>query len=331
MLTSISFRPDLRRYSIAGITVILAISAAQLLRPWVGQSVPPIVLAPWILLGAWYGGLGAGLLSTALNSIAAAYFLLPPIHSFQIAEPDDRMHLATLALLGVMISWLCESRRRTAIRLKSAVLEAQRLRIEARDHVRRLSESESNLKYALRTLLENLHRPAAELESVAHGLANFSALAGGTRRIESIDAHGLAVNAIEEFSGALPETALITCDVPPAAIEGDASQLRELLRRLIENAIKFRSADQLRVRVSAEQRSGQLIFSVADNGIGLIPVYWEQAFALGRRLHGDEYPGEGMGLAMAKRIVENHRGRIWMVSESGQGTTVRFTIPRKAV
>src|SRR6266852_1673012 len=119
METSTFSRHDLRRYSIAAISVILAMSAAQLLRPWVGQSVPPIVLAPWILIGAWYGGLWVGLLSTALNSIAAAYFLIPPIHSFQIAERDDGIHLAALVLLGVLISWLCESRRRIAIQLES--------------------------------------------------------------------------------------------------------------------------------------------------------------------------------------------------------------------
>src|SRR5258708_5274768 len=144
METSIFFRPRLGRYSIACIPVIPAISAALLLRPWAGQSVPPIVLAPWILIGAWYGGLWVGLLSTALNSIAAAYFLIPPIHSFQIAEPDDKMHLATLALLGVLISWMCESRRRTVIRLERAVLAAQRLRADVRDSARRLAEVDRN-------------------------------------------------------------------------------------------------------------------------------------------------------------------------------------------
>lgn len=325
-----TFRPDLRRYSIAGISVILAISAAQLLRPWVGQTVPPIVLAPWILIGAWYGGLGVGLLSTALNLIGAAYFLLPPIHSFRISEPDDRLHLATLALVGVLISYLCESRRRTAIRLENAVLDAQRLRTDARDCARRLAETDGNLTYALSALLENLQRPAAELDPLVQGLTAYSSLAGGAKRIEPIDARGLIATAVEESGDALPAAAHITCDVPPVTIEGDASQLRQLLRHLIGNAIKFRSAEQLRIRISAEERSDRFIFSVADNGIGLIPAHWEQAFALGRRLHGDEYPGAGMGLAMAKRIVENHGGRIWLVSESGQGATVRFTIPRKA-
>jgi len=127
-------------------------SAALLLRSWSGPSVPPIVLAPWILIGAWYGGLWVGLLSTALNSIAAAYFLLPPFNSFWIGEPDDRMHLATLALLGVLISWLCESRRRTAIRLESAVQETQRLRADTRDCARRLAEAD--IKIARAALLE---------------------------------------------------------------------------------------------------------------------------------------------------------------------------------
>lgn len=325
-------RPDLRRWSIAIISVILAIPAAQLLRPWVGQGqgIPPIVLAPWIMIGAWYGGFAFGLLSTALNSLAAAYFLLPPYHSFRVAERDDALHLVTLAVVGVLISWLCESRRRTAIQLRSAVLDAQRLRLDARDSVRRLAESEDNLKFALNSLLENVHKPAAELEPFAQGLWNYSSLTCGPRQIESIDAGRLVANAIEAIGDALPETAHITCDVPPLTIQGDTSQLRELLQHLIDNAIKFRSDDQLRIRISAEERSERLTFSVADNGIGLIPAYWEQAFALGRRLHGDEYPGAGMGLALARRIVENHRGRIWMISESGQGTTVRFTIPRKA-
>jgi K+-sensing histidine kinase KdpD len=148
--------------SILGITVILAISAAQLLRPWAGPNVPPIVLAPGIPIGAWYGGLWVGLLSTVLHSIAAAYFLLPPIHSFRIAEPDNRMHLATLALLGIVASWLCESRRRIAIRLESAVLDTQRLRADNRDYARRLAEPDGNLKYALSALLESLQRPATE-------------------------------------------------------------------------------------------------------------------------------------------------------------------------
>jgi signal transduction histidine kinase len=329
MELSASFRLDLRRYLIAGVTVVLAMSAAQLLRPWVGQTVPPIVLAPWILIGAWYGGLGVGLLSTALNSIGAAYFLLPPIHSFRIAEPDDRLHLATLALVGVLISYLCESRRRTVIRLETATQDAQRLRADVRDYARRLAESDGNLKYTVNTLLENLQRPTPELEAFAQGLKSYASVAAGAARIEPIDAQRLALDVIEEFDERLPQTAHIICDVPPLTIEGDASQLRQLLQHLIDNAIKFRSGEQLRVRISAEDRTGRIIFSVADNGIGLIPAQWEQAFALGRRLHGDEYTGAGVGLAMAKRIVENHGGRIWMVSESGQGTTVRFTIPRR--
>jgi signal transduction histidine kinase len=209
------------------------------------------------------------------------------------------------------------------------VLDAQRLRLDARNSVRRLAESEDNLQFALNALLENVRKPAAELEPLAQGLSNYASLADEPTHIESIDAARLVANAIEAIGDALPKAAHITCDVPALTIEGDEHQLSELLRHLIDNAIKFRSDEQLRIRISAEERSEWLTFSVADNGIGLIPAYWEQAFALGRRLHGDEYPGAGIGLAIARRIVENHRGRIWMISESGEGTTVRFTIPRK--
>jgi len=241
------------------------------------------------------------------------------------------MHLATLALLGVLISWLCESRRRTAIRLESAVQETQRLRADTRDCARRLAEADINLKYVLSAVQAHFQRPAAELETLAQGWVEYTDIANGAARFETINTLHLVENAIEVFGDALPKTAHIAYDVPEATIQGDASQLRLLLQHLIGNAIKFRSAEQLRIRISAEERSDRFIFSVADNGIGLIPAHWEQAFALGRRLHGDKYPGAGMGLAMAERIVENHCGRIWLISEAGQGTTVRFTIPRKAV
>src|SRR5260370_16476994 len=87
METSTTIRPDLRRYSIAGIAVILAMAAALLLRPWAGQSVPPIVLAPWILIGAWYGGVAGRLFINALTSIPPPHFFLPPIPLFRILAP----------------------------------------------------------------------------------------------------------------------------------------------------------------------------------------------------------------------------------------------------
>ncbi len=107
----------------------------------------------------------------------------------------------------------------------------------------------------------------------------------------------------------------------------DRSQLTQLFQNLIGNALKFRrDAPQVHVSVSIE---GDLAtFSVRDNGIGIEADYLERVFAIFQRLHTrDEYAGTGIGLAICRRIVERHDGRIWVESEPGVGTTFYFAIP----
>jgi light-regulated signal transduction histidine kinase (bacteriophytochrome) len=119
---------------------------------------------------------------------------------------------------------------------------------------------------------------------------------------------------------------------PLPTISADETQMRQLLQNLIANAVKFRDDDPPEVRVSAEKVQADdeptWRFAVADNGIGIDPQYEDRVFQIFQRLHTrDEYEGTGIGLAMCKKIVERHGGRIWFESEPGQGTTFYFTIP----
>jgi light-regulated signal transduction histidine kinase (bacteriophytochrome) len=118
----------------------------------------------------------------------------------------------------------------------------------------------------------------------------------------------------------------ITRDPLPTVL-GDESQLTQVLQNLILNAIKYRSDARTRIHISARANDAEWVFGVRDNGMGIEPKYHERIFGIFKRLHGKEKPGTGMGLAICKRIIERHGGRIWVESTPGDGALFQFTIP----
>ncbi len=112
-------------------------------------------------------------------------------------------------------------------------------------------------------------------------------------------------------------------------ITADEVQTNQLFQNLIENAIKFCPGKTPEIGISVADNKDEWLFSFSDNGIGIDPKYFERIFIIFQRLHTrNEYSGNGIGLALCKKIVENHGGRIWVESEAGKGSVFYFTIPK---
>jgi light-regulated signal transduction histidine kinase (bacteriophytochrome) len=146
--------------------------------------------------------------------------------------------------------------------------------------------------------------------------------------LEVVQAEGALQGAILMIDAAIEESgAQVTNDSLPSVLF-DFAQLTQIFRQLVANSIMFRGPEAPTVHISAVETGDAIQFSVRDNGIGIDPRYHEQIFGVFKRLHGREYPGTGIGLAICKRIVEQRGGRIWVESEPGRGATFHFTVPK---
>jgi PAS domain S-box-containing protein len=133
----------------------------------------------------------------------------------------------------------------------------------------------------------------------------------------------------ENLDAAITESGAVITHDPLPVLFGDRTQLTQLLQNLFSNAIKFRRpAAPPQIHLSAARQDGGWRVSVRDNGIGIDPQFFDRIFIVFQRLHNrDEYPGTGIGLAICKKIVERHGGRLWVESTPGSGSTFQFTIP----
>ena len=167
----------------------------------------------------------------------------------------------------------------------------------------------------------------ARMQQLITDLLNYSRVGSRNEPFRPTDVQAVVDRALVNLQPVIEETdAVVTCD-SLATVHGDEAQLVQLFQNLIGNGIKFRGDRSPRIHISARRDGSRWEFAVRDNGIGIEKQYWDQIFVIFQRLHKrQDYPGTGIGLAICKRIVERHGGQIWLDSESGQGTTFRFTL-----
>jgi len=171
---------------------------------------------------------------------------------------------------------------------------------------------------------------AVRMQGLINDLLAYSRVGTRGRPFESSDLAEIFERALANLQAAVVETGAQVDHEPLPTLMVDPVQFTQLFQNLIGNAIKFHNAKPPRIHVAAEKKNGECILSVSDNGIGIDPEYAERIFMIFQRLHNrSEYKGSGIGLAICKKIVERHGGRIWVESKPGQGATFYFTVPLK--
>jgi len=171
---------------------------------------------------------------------------------------------------------------------------------------------------------------AARMKELIDDLLTYSRVGTKGKPFEPTNCEEVLDRVLANLASAVAQTGAVITRDPLPAVTGDSTQLVQVFQNLIGNAIKFhRNGQPPTVHVSAQESERQWTFSVRDTGIGIEPQYLDRIFMVFQRLHRKtEYEGTGIGLAIVKKIVDRHRGEVWVESEPGSGTTFYFTIPK---
>ena len=169
---------------------------------------------------------------------------------------------------------------------------------------------------------------SVRMKELISDLLEYSRLDSRPFELEDVDMNKVARKVVETLGVSIQEANAKAIIEPLPTVMADEQQIGQVLQNLISNAIKFHADEPPRVEVSAIGYGNEYVFSVKDNGIGIDPRFKDKLFKMFQRLHTkEEYPGTGIGLVIAKKIVERHGGKIWFESEPGKGSTFYFTVP----
>lgn len=173
-------------------------------------------------------------------------------------------------------------------------------------------------------------KSVARMSELIKDLLDYSRVGSRSLEVEEVSLAEVVDHVLDSLGSALEKSnAQITHDDLPTVF-ADRTRMVQLFQNLLENAIKYRSEQPVRIHIGVEAEGKTWRFFVRDNGIGIAPEHHEKIFRVFARLHPEDsqYSGTGIGLAIAKKIVERHGGQIWVESTPGQGSTFHFTLPR---
>jgi len=170
---------------------------------------------------------------------------------------------------------------------------------------------------------------AKRMHDLIQDLLAFSRAGKGNMTFVPVQCAAVVQSALDNLKKAIDDCQAVIEVGELPIITGDPSQLRQLFQNLIENAIKYRSKAKPHIQITSEKNSTEWTIHIKDNGIGMESAYTKRIFRIFQRLHEDrqQYKGSGIGLAIAKKIVERHGGRIWCTAQPGKGSTFSFAMP----
>ena len=347
-------------YVLALLLVLVAVLVEILIRPLFEGRVPLTIFTFAVTLAASYGGVGPGILATAVTTIVVEMLFANSFVTLLPGQPNLWLFVAA----GVGISIIVDFLRRRNLALADA---KQQLEIANDELARRsedLAQSNEELKRLAYALSHDLQNPLRIVSVFSERLAgkvgakldedaatSLQFILNGVRQAQemirrlleySVSAHQDGIDAETDLNtvlaGALADLrvaveesgARIVVKERLPVVQADGDRLRQVLLNLIGNAIKYRGQSPPEIHVEARNIGNQWIVSVRDNGIGIDMQYSDKIFGLFERLHStDDYEGSGIGLAICRTIIQRHGGRIWVESELGKGSTFYFTLPRK--
>ena len=175
--------------------------------------------------------------------------------------------------------------------------------------------------------LQRIQNGVAAMQALLAGLLDYSAAGAAARENAAIDMEAVLGQTLLCTEALIAERGAIVTHDPLPTVTGDFQLLAKVLEHLIRNAVGYCESPSPRVHISSAVRESEWVFSVQDNGPGIDPAFQTRVFDPFRRLHGAEYPGNGLGLALCRRAIEWHGGRIWLESTPPTGSTFYFTLP----
>jgi signal transduction histidine kinase len=336
--------------------VALALACRWLL---LGGEMPFLLLWPAVMVCAWFGGSGPGLLATAVSAAVTAYLFFEPPHWFVLTTPADWAGMALFVLLGSAISLLCEKLRRTQSQLEQHAQDLRRRAEELVQADQRKNEFVSLLAHELRNPLAPIHNAVQVLKVLGAGqpdieraaavigrqsqqarrliedLLDISRISLGKVRLhqEPVELAEIVAQAVEE-SRPLIEAHRheLTVRLPeqPIRLDADAARLAQVLANLLNNAAKY-TDEGGHVWLTVEQSGAEAVLRVRDNGIGIMPAMLPRVFDLyaqGERALGKSHGGLGIGLKLVRSLVEMHGGTVQAFSGGpGQGSEFVVRLP----